>query len=257
MFQLDSKMARINAALDLLEERCGGIANAVDTWEFAGVPWISLPKEKGDAEIIAAFRIVEQFNNQFDNLKVTYSALVERKDNQPETLRAGIMKTSGLFEIGTYQHRLDSGKQIVALGMLSNVILTSASPKDKTTWPNICNKTIKYLKRCSMTSRSCQPHCCHAWLLMTALKAVAVSQFQAAVRLRRPSRSRRNQRPPLVQSRRCRKTRSHIRKRCASLARQKLRSLEMKLARPILFGASAFFPNGGLGSKPFFDCIHR
>ena len=146
MFQLDSKMARINAALDLLEERCGGIANAVYTWEFAGVPWVSLPKEKGDAEIIAAFRIVEQFNNQFDNLKVTYSALVERKDHQPETLRAGIMKTSDLFEIGTYQHRLDSGKKIVALGMLSNVILTSASPKDKTTWPNICNKTIKYLK---------------------------------------------------------------------------------------------------------------
>ena len=146
MFQLDSKMARINAALDLLEERCGGIANAVDTWEFAGVPWVSLPKEKGDAEIIAAFRIVEQFNNQFDNLKVTYSALVERKDHQPETLRAGIMKTSDLFEIGTYQHRLDFGKKIVALGMLSNVILRSASPKDKTTWPNICNKTIKYLK---------------------------------------------------------------------------------------------------------------
>ena len=87
MYQLESKMNRLLSALDLLEQRCGGIADAVDKWEFAGEPWVALPKDKADQEILTAFRLVEQFNNQFDNLKVTYSALADRKDHQPQKLK--------------------------------------------------------------------------------------------------------------------------------------------------------------------------
>ena len=146
MFQLDSKMARICKALDLLDDRCGNITKAVKQWEWSDVEWVTLPKEKGDAEIVAAFRMVEQFNNQFDNLKVTYAALADRKDHQPKSFKDGIMKTSDSFEMGSLQQRLDKAKHIVAVGMVTNTILTSTTPKDKSSWPSICNKVIKHLK---------------------------------------------------------------------------------------------------------------
>ena len=146
MYQLESKMNRLLSALDLLEKRCGGIADAVDKWEFAGEPWVALPKDKADQEILTAFRLVEQFNNQFDNLKVTYSALADRKDHQPQKLKDHIVQTSNMFELGNYSNRLEAGKKIVALWMITNAILTSATPKDKSTWPNVCSKTIKHLK---------------------------------------------------------------------------------------------------------------
>ena len=102
MYQLESKMNRLLSALDLLEQRCGGIADAVDKWEFAGEPWVALPKDKADQEILTAFRLVEQFNNQIDNLKVTYSALADRKDHQPQKLKDHIVQTSNMFELGNY-----------------------------------------------------------------------------------------------------------------------------------------------------------
>ena len=145
-FQLESKMKRIVSAMEVVDNKCAGIVEATNKWEFATVPWAALPKAKADQDVVQAFRLVEQFHHQFDNLKMTFGALADKKDHQPTSIRDVVCEYGNKFQTGHYQMKLESSKKNVAVGMIVNSILTSEDPKDKEKWPAVTSKVLKHIK---------------------------------------------------------------------------------------------------------------
>ena len=126
-------------------KKCGPIMEAVPLWDFTKTPWVHKSKDEGDAEVIAAIKMVEQFSLQFDNSKSWSLRIDASSDWQNEDIKRKVNELAEGFKNKSYQTKLDDASRVLAHSMLSNVILTSTDVHDEAKWPKICEKSLQII----------------------------------------------------------------------------------------------------------------
>ena len=141
----ETKLKRQMCAATELVVKYGKVLAMIPTWSFDDAPWLKATRESPDSHLKALMQSVEQLAIQKNNLKSTISRLAASSDWMSEPVRLRVIALNDKVA-STCDDKLREAKRVLANTMIVNCILTAKPNTTEKDWPNLCIKTIKYVR---------------------------------------------------------------------------------------------------------------
>ena len=147
---LTKKMARVRASCIKLKEKCGGVLEACDAWDFSQQPWAFQTRQNPDKELADVAKNIEHCNSQIDSIKSQVARLAARTNHMAADVQKQVTDLHQSFTEGTLVNEFSGAVETLAHVYIVNSLfqgLQGQEQEDKAKHPKAAAKWLDHAQR--------------------------------------------------------------------------------------------------------------